>query len=98
VCFDSKHRSVKSNETKFQGFHKKIKYKYKENKFMEIQFKNDSYIKSIDSKNSIRSKRADEQISYWQRHIDKFAEYVLGYKLPLYQRIWIKLFSNIKKN
>ena len=71
---------MKSNETKFQGFHKKIKYKYK------------------DSKNSIRSKRADEQISYWQRHIDKFAEYVLGYKLPLYQRIWIKLFSNIKKN
>ena len=55
---------------------------------MEIQFKNDSYIKSIDSKNNIRS----------QRHIDKFAEYVLGYKLPLYQRIWIKLFSNIKKN
>ena len=50
---------------------------------MEIQFKNDSYIKSIDSKNSIRSKRADEQISYWQRHIDKFAEYVLGYKLSL---------------
>lgn len=65
---------------------------------MEIQFKNGSYIKYIDSKNSIRSKRADEQISYWQRHIDEFAEYVLGYKLPLYQRIWIKLFSNVKKN
>lgn len=65
---------------------------------MKIQFKNGSYIESIDSKNSIRSKRADEQISYWQQHIDKFAEDILGYKLPLYQRIWIKLFSNIKKN
>ncbi len=68
---------------------------------MELDFKNGSNIQIIDSKEYIvRSKRAEEQIAYWKRYWkrnpDMFAEWILGHKLPLYQRLWFKLFSKVR--
>ena len=37
------------------------------------------------------------QILYWKKNRDKFAEWILGYKLPRYKRLWFRLFNNVKR-
>lgn len=64
---------------------------------MTLKFKNGSCIQTIDNKeDTVRSKRAEEQITYWKRNPDRFAEWIIGHKLPLYQRLWFKLFSKVR--
>lgn len=66
---------------------------------MKLDLKNGSSIQTIETKEgTIRSKRAEEQIAYWKRNPDRFAEWILGHKLPLYQRLWFKLFSKRRNN
>ena len=36
-------------------------------------------------------KEMQNQILYWKKNPDKFAEWILGYKLPLYKKLWFKL-------
>lgn len=59
------------------------------------EFKNGSYIKIIPSSDSKRGKRADLAIrqvfEYWDRYPDKYIEFVLGIKLPWYQKIILRL-------
>ena len=43
-------------------------------------------------------KEMQNQILYWKKNPDKFAEWILGYKLPWYKKLWFKLFSNIKND
>ena len=43
-------------------------------------------------------KEMQNQIIYWKKNPDKFAEWILGYKLPWYKKLWFKLFSNIKND
>lgn len=66
---------------------------------MKIEFKNGSYIESInDTSETKRSKRGEdqiakmsEQIRYWQRNPDKYIEFVTGAKLPWYRKELLKL-------
>lgn len=66
---------------------------------MKIEFKNGSYIESInDASETKRSKRGQdqiakmsEQIRYWQRNPDKYLEFVTGVKLPWYRKVLVKL-------
>ena len=39
-----------------------------------------------------------EQILYWRRNPDMLVEWLFGYKLPWYKRMWLRLFSRIKDN
>ena len=59
---------------------------------MEMIFKNGSYIKSIISDGDTkRSKRAyEQQINFWKNNPDLFIEEILGQKLFLYQKIFLK--------
>lgn len=66
---------------------------------MKINFINGSSIESIGNIPDVnRSQRGEaqitkmrEQIEYWQRNPDEYIEFVMGVKLSLYQRVWIKL-------
>lgn len=54
------------------------------------EFNNGSYTKIISYSDSKRGKRADlairQAIEYWSRYPDKYIEFMLGIKLPWYQK------------
>lgn len=65
---------------------------------MEINFKNGSSIECLETDSKIqRGKRAKikSYMDYWERCPDEFVEYITGFKLPLWKKIWLKL--QIKK-
>ena len=56
---------------------------------MEIKFKNESVLESIESMDNKRSKRA-EKILYYKKNPYKLIKNLYGENLHLYQKLWIK--------
>lgn len=37
------------------------------------------------------------QILYWKRNPDKFAEFIIGRKLRLHEKIWMRVYNKLSK-
>ena len=66
---------------------------------MDIKFKNGSYIKTVESNDNARSKRAEDQLSNQFRLAEsnyiKFVEKYLGVNLLWYQKTYLKLLEKL---
>ena len=67
---------------------------------IKIKFKNGSYIVPVESKDNMRSKRAEEQLSkqfqYYENDPIAFAEKYLGINLMWYQKMYLRLMEKLK--